>query len=564
MRTSFLDYTQHFGASWYAYKIVHTMFGYGSTMRYGVAIVLFAASLNAAEVEPWTLERLDLEVRISADPIRVIVRGRERVRLEAERSNGPTFGINSDEAVMSLTRLWSGDVNAEIGPYREGSPLIAASLKFPREFTKGATLDVEFEAQGDQQASQFVWTRDGAYGSWVESWYPRPALGPTELASPRAPGTTSFRMPPGWRSVSNGTLIARDDAVETWSTDIPAARSFVAAPFAAVEETNTIAIYQLKARSQVRAQAEILAKAIAAMERRFGAYPYPSYSIVEVPESANFAAASEQGFIMVRSSLLDAPSGNLPLFAHEAAHGWWGNLVRPDGPGSQMLSEALAQYSMVVAIEMIEGEEAAARFVRYSRENYNPIQCALGYFYIVRQGGDRPLSQMSTARWDHNLSDSKGMWFYRMLRDRIGDEKFFGVLRTIIRDYASRRISLSRFREIVTLADPGIGPFLAQWLDRDGAPVITADWWSVDRGRGAEVRVSQHQGSAPFDVDLDLLVETESGVPARTTMRLCERSQTVFVPTTSRPIGVRLDPDDRLLIWRPEYGAPPEGLPARH
>jgi len=130
--------------------------------------------------------------------------------------------------------------------------------------------------------------------------------------------------------------------------------------------------------------------------------------------SRSFAAASEQGFIMVRSSVLDNESGSLPLFAHEAAHGWWGNLVRSDDPGGKMASEALAQYGAVVSIESIEGRDAMVEFLRFSRHGYNPLQCALGYFFMWSDGGDKPRMELARGKWDHNLADSKGMWFYHM------------------------------------------------------------------------------------------------------------------------------------------------------
>jgi aminopeptidase N len=386
-----------------------------------------------------------------------------------------------------------------------------------------------------------------------------PALGPEELAPPSAPGTTTFRIPVAWHSVSNGKRLSRtvegSEAVEVWSSDVAVARSFVAAPFSDIETDGRVSTYLLKRRSSIAAQTEILERAIEVMERRFGPYPYDTFHVVELPEDASFAAASEQGFIMVRGSLLDSPAGNLPLFAHEAAHGWWGNLVRNDGPGGKMMAEALAQYGAVISIEELEGEAAASRFLRYSRENYNPLQCALGFFYIWREGGDRPLAQLESARWDHNLSDSKGMWFYRMLRDEMGDEKFFGVLRGIIRDYSRKQITLDDFR---ALLGPELKPFLEQWLDRPGAPVLIADWFSSDRGRAVTIRVDQLQGGEPYELPLDVLIKTDSGEEVRTTVKLCSRQDTFFVLTGTRPVAVVLDPDDRVLIWRPEYGARPD------
>jgi len=526
-----------------------------------IALALLATPAFA--VEEWTLKRLDIDLRVTAKPPSITMRGKATVQLEAEQSNGPTFGINARKKVMKLTRLSADGATASVRPFDDESPMDAAELRLPRAFKRGDTLDVEFEAVGVEQSSQFIWTSRLAYGSWVEHWYPVPAKGATELSPSAAPGTTTFHIPESWRSVGNGKLQSRtvsgNEATEIWSTEAATARSFVTAPFSSVEIIDShhrqIGAYLLKARPHIRAQTEILARAIDAMEARFGPYPYDSYNIVEVGASPAFTASSEQGFIVVTSPMLGAPEGNLPLFAHEAAHGWWGNLVRNDGPGGRMLSEALAQYGAVISIEAIEGPAAAAQFLRYSRANYSKHQCARGYFNIWREGGDRPLAELGSAKWDHHLSDSKGMWFYRMLRDQIGDEKFFGALRTILRDYAGKEITLADFRRIMIAA--GSTPeFLSQWLDRAGAPVPRVDWRSEDGGRKAVVQIEQLQ-STPFQLPLEILVQTDSGASVRATAQLRERKETIIVETPSRPVAVILDPDDRVLIWRPEYGSRP-------
>ena len=178
-----------------------------------------------------------------------------------------------------------------------------------------------------------------------------------------------------------------------------------------------------------------------------------------------------------------------------------------------MLGEALAQYGAVISIEAIEGQDAMVEFLRFSREGYNPLQCALGYFHIWREGGDTPLAKLESGRWDHTLSDSKGMWFYHMLRRRLGDELFFRVLRSILQDMAGKRVTLDELRSrfLATAKDPSLEVFLEQWLDRAGAPILRVDWWSVDRGEAVEIHVEQLQPGEPFQVPLELEIETKTG-----------------------------------------------------
>ena len=304
------------------------------------------------------------------------------------------------------------------------------------------------------------------------------------------------------------------------------------------------------------AQAETLAGALAAMEEHFGPYPYPSYAIAEIPESAvSWYASSEQGFIMATSDAFDIEGGNVPLFAHEAAHGWWGNLVNTTGTGALLVSESLAQYGAVTAIEALEGTDARDVFLGFSREGYSPRQCARGYFQIRADGGDKALSRLTDGKYDHNLSDSKGMWVYHMLRLRIGDERFFGTLKDLVVAFAGREMSLDDLRAAFVAAAPeaDLEGFFAQWLDRTGAPIVDMDWWATDGG--VELHLTQ-RGGAPFRLPLEVAVETEGGETVFT-VDLEDRDQTVVLPVDGHPVGIRLDPESKVLMWRPEYGPRP-------
>ena len=513
----------------------------------------------------WSASNLDLTIRIEPGaPMRV--EGRMEVRLEDESSDSLVFALNSRSRAMRFLDVTARGERAKVEPGSEKSAIETAHLSFPMPLRRGEVFEVSFELESVQDSKQLVVSEQGAFASWVERWYPVPAPGRSGTESPGVRGSMTFVIPPSWRSVGNGSLVEskleNGSRIERWQSDLAVARSFAAGPYASVEQVKTgqrdIAFYQFKERPNTGENCRSLARAIEAMEGSFGPYPYPSYTVAEVFQEAKFAAGSEQGFIMVRSGVLDHPGGNLPLFAHEAGHGWWGNLMRGGGPGSKMISEALAQYGAVMSIEAIEGRAAMNEFLRFSRAGYHPLQCAIGYFHIWREGGDKPLARLESDKWDHNLSDSKGMWFYHMLRGMVGDEIFFGTLRSMLRDFAGREATLDDLRRRFNGAsqDPRLAAFLAQWLDRAGAPVLRLEWWSTDGGKRIEVRIEQLQKGA-FSIPLELGIETADGGILRETLALSERRQTFTLPVPARPLSVRLDPDHRLLMWRPEYGPMP-------
>lgn len=523
--------------------------------------------------ETWSLQRIDLNVELLPDVGSMKLKGKAVVRLEDESSLGPSLALNSRKRSMRYRSLSLKGDRPRLFFFPEDGPVEVAQFTLDPGFARGDLVEVEFESEFALDSMQLVVRKDGAFASWVEHWYPVPGSMEGGLASSAAAGTTTLVLPAGWRSVSNGVLesseLREGQRVEVWRVDRPAARSFAAGPYTSVQTVErrgrTVNFFLLRERPRSEAQADALARSIDAMEQRFGPHPDAAYSVAEVPEDAakdRFAASSEQGFIMVRSSVLDDTRGSIPLFAHEAAHGWWGNLVRADGPGSKIVGESLAQYGAVIAIEAIEGKRAADEFLRFSREGYSPLQCALGYFYISRQEkADKPLSQLSNEQWDHNLSDSKGHWVHHMLRQRVGDEVFFRTLRQLIEEWSGRELTLEAFREAFLQSAPpdaGLERFFKQWLDRTGAPVLRVDWWSVKRGDAVEVHVDQLQGGDPYALPLEIELILADGSKLVHLLQLDESNETFTIDTASRALELHIDPEFRLLIWRPEYGPRPE------
>lgn len=181
------------------------------------------------------------------------------------------------------------------------------------------------------------------------------------------------------------------------------------------------------------------------------------------------------------------------------------------------------------------------------------------------------MAELENDEWDHNLSDSKGMWFYDMTRQRMGDSAFFGALQGLIAGFAARPMTVADIRAAFLAAAPAdtaLGDFLGQWLDRRGAPVLAVDWWSVrrtppspdeDGSLGATIRIRQRQPGEPYALPLEVALTLRDSTRVLDTLDLREREQTFELELAERAIGLEVDPYHRLLIWRPEYGPRPPG-----
>lgn len=536
-------------------------------------LALALAQDPAATGQGWSVVRMDLEVTIDLEHESFDLESRLRLRLDRESSLGPSLGINARAAVMRFLAVRAEGAEVELNarlPISE--ELRLAHVRFEEPKHRGDEIDVVAVCASEGKAPQLIVDESFALASWVEGWYPLPL--PEQLDAftaqvAAAPGRTTILVPEGWTAVSNGKRTERADGRAVWESPQAVARSFAAGPLAEAvyeSERTPVSVFLLSDGSKRRdaaPQAHTVGLAIQAMEKRFGPFPFPSYSLVEAPDAlTSWYAASEQGFIIADSAAFAVEGGNLPLFAHEAAHGWWGNVVGAHGPGSILCSESLAQYGAVVAIEAIEGDEAATRFLDFSRVGYNPLQCARGFFGLWRAGSDRALAKLEDGPFDHNLSDSKGHWMFHMLRRRVGDEVFFRTLRSFVEDPAKRTTTLAAVRAAFVAAAPEarLERFFADWLDRRGAPVLTEHWTDESTAAESRVRLAIEQRDAPYDLDLEVEVEGADG-KQRHVIRVSEPRGEWTLAAPGKPAKVTLDPDHRLLIWRSEYGAvpPPPG-----
>jgi len=548
-----------------------------------IAVLMGATSCLAGPVSMddldragWEARRLDMTVTLQPDAGTLTIDGEMVLRRrKAESGSLIGLGVNTGDATMSWDR-----VAVEIDPsagvvlnqeVTEFDAVRGAVVTLSEPVAEGGEVTVSFRVVSAGKNPQFEVRGDGALASWVRAWYPVtvPAKEESLQSMASAPGTTNFVMPREWSSVSAGRLVERreegDRAVEVWEVEAGTARSFCAGPYAVERRTvgdKVVSVYALsRPLPHEEEHVSALVRSIEVLESKLGAYPWPGFAVAEVRnDMGQFGAASEQGFIMVKPGFFDAPGGNTALFAHEAAHAWWGNTVGVDGPGSLMCGEALAQHGAVTAIRETEGETAASDFLEFSRPSYIEQQSAKGYFAIVERGKDLALSTLGSGLMPHTLADSKGMWVYDMLRRRVGDERYWATLRGLIARYRGKSMTLNDVRAAFIEAAPkaGLEKFFADWLDNTGAPVIDTEWEVVDGGEAVVVKLKQAQPRPVFALQVDVEVETESGAIVRETVVLDSRRAEARIETPGRAKDVRLDPERKVLMWRPAYGERPD------
>ena len=516
-----------------------------------------SSDFQVARDERWDFVQLDLDIELCPGHSNLFGQGTAKLRLVRGQSFGPTLTLSDVSRFTNCTADIGEAGRVEMKPHR-------AEVKFPTSLHAGQEVDVTFEFSSGGASCPVVVTAGCAYARCHGSWYPEPLVG-----SAAAPGTTRLNVPEGWRTLANGKLTeSRTEGgrrVDTWKTDVPTARSFAAGPYSVQQFSangRNVATYLLgEDEAKPRTYGEGLLRVFEALEARFGPYPYEICAIVEIPDDvAAWKGAADNGLILAGSSVIRADGFNTALVAHEVAHQWWGNYVDSRNPAALMVDEALAQYGIVLAIEALEGEQAATDFLRFSRDDYLPCECARAYFNRIRgQEYDKPLMRLTGERYEYWLANAKGHWVYHMLRQRVGDELFFGTLHELISRHGGGEMSLADLRAAFVAAAPPeaeLETFFRQWLDRPGAPVLDVTWTAEDGADGPAARVTIRQRGEPYELRLEIAVDADEA--SRThTVQLSDEEETFLLAAPGRVVGVRIDPRHRLLIWDSAYEQEP-------
>ena len=166
--------------------------------------------------------------------------------------------------------------------------------------------------------------------------------------------------------------------------------------------------------------------ALTLYSRLFGPYPYEELDVVETPTRAG---GIEYPTLVVISDRLYTGHPRLEwVVAHEVAHQWWYGVVGNDQVDEPWLDEALTQYTTLLYHEFLYGADAAAEILK------SDFQAT--YDRLVKEGNDMPAG-LPVAAYPRDLYSPvvyrKGALYFHALRQRVGDEAFFAILRAYYR-----------------------------------------------------------------------------------------------------------------------------------
>jgi hypothetical protein len=320
-------------------------------------------------------------------------------------------------------------------------------------------------------------------------------------------------------------------------------------------------------QQRLQVLASEVASALEYMASRFGPPALPQLTVSPIPGTFG------QGFpgliyLSTLSYLKSLPTSRNPttvqaelffedvLQAHEVAHQWWGNRVTAATYRDAWLMEALANYSALLYLEKRKGGHSVElmldsyRAELLAKSASGQIVDSTGPIVL----GPRLENSQEPRAW-RSIIYGKGSWIIQMLRRRMGDERFFSMLRELMTRYGGKEISTEGFRELAAQFlppksdDPKLEAFFEQWVYGTGIPSLKLAW-SI-KGKAPSLRLVGTLTQSEAGEDSSVIAPVEIQVARGRTITQWVRSATdpvtFTVALTQPPLKVALDPRYAIL-----------------
>jgi len=305
-----------------------------------------------------TVSEYDLSVKVLPDAHRLEVTGRWKLPPTLAEKNQIEFYLSpkmEELKVQLVEPKASAPLNLVSNKEDGGDTKWVFKPTAPIPAEKSVVLQFSYVSDG-KTAPQFNVSPEGSFaGGGGELWYPQAAFKNREV------GVLHFKVPAGDTAFSNGLLTSssqqRASGEFIFHVAEPSKFAFASGKYSVTRREGTVPfnLYMLRPRAQADAILDGCARALSFLTSLFGRFHYQEFSLVEVNFPTVVRGTSEFGAIFADRSKLD--DFDLAYWGHELGHQWWGLVVKsaPNTTGQMMLSEGVAQFGSLLAVEAVEG-----------------------------------------------------------------------------------------------------------------------------------------------------------------------------------------------------------------
>ncbi|HPN39483.1 MAG TPA: M1 family aminopeptidase [Melioribacteraceae bacterium] len=262
----------------------------------------------------------------------------------------------------------------------------------------------------------------------------------------------------------------------------------------------------------------------------FGKYPFKNDRYGNAQITWKYGAIEHQTITGLGTSIIKNPYSKRLVFVHELAHQWWGNAVGLKSWKDIWLNEGFATYSEVLYAEKMNGYETYL----------NILKSKIGDF------DDNTLYAPKNNMFSNTIYN-KGAWVLHMLRNKLGDEKFFKGLQSYYNKYKYKNASTDDF---IAVMEKGSGESLRDFFDSwvyKGKGVLNIGYKYYFNGNDLFINLKFNKNSVKYRFNLDTEIETKSGKKILNSNFIFGNDTTLVYKNTGEIVGIVFDPKDKLL-----------------
>ncbi len=284
-----------------------------------------------------------------------------------------------------------------------------------------------------------------------------------------------IRVPKGREVISNGELkgkkVGRRSTTWHWRADepmVPYLAFFAAGDFTIARGTRRglpwlVAVSQGLSAVDEKASMRLMKKTpavVAGLEKDLGAYPFSVVGGITTSLDPGFALENQ-----TRPTYPAVGSGYTSLVVHELAHQWFGDDIAVAGWRDIWLNEGFATFMEWRWVETHGGRSADAILRSYHGNVDAPSE-----FWEVVVADPGPDKVFDSAIY------GRGAMTLQALRNRVGDQDFWRIIRTWIREQRGGNGASAEFEEVAArISGQDLSGFFTVWLRTPSKPAATAD-----------------------------------------------------------------------------------------
>lgn len=345
-------------------------------------------------------------------------------------------------------------------------------IKPARSIADGAEFTVEIRYAGNPEPlSSREWgdvgwdeLTDGALVAsqpiGAPTWFPC-----NDHPSDKAAYRLAVKVPAPYTVVATGRLVdsRRSAGATTWvfERDEPSATYLMSVQIGQYVDVELDDVARIAVPARLRDDALVdfgrQPRIRAALEERFGPYPFDEYVVVVTDDELDDPIEA-QGMAVFGAGHVDGARTHERLVVHEFAHQWFGNSLTVADWRHIWLNEGFATYAEWLWSEASGGESADA-LARHWRAQ--PAQQGSG-----PRIGDPGVADMFAERVYKG-----GALTLHALRGELGDETFFALLRDWTSTHRHATVTTEAFTALAAHhAGRSLEEFFAAWLESDVLP----------------------------------------------------------------------------------------------